>query len=108
MRIDRASLLIEVKLMSMTPLRYYREHVAKISQSQLAKAVGVNKSTISRIETGDTNGQYRTKPEIADAIESHFKGGITRDQILFPTDDRPDGTPAKRAKSRKVNGSRVS
>ncbi len=93
----------------MTPLKYFRVHVAKISQGVLADAVGVNKSTICRIETGGPNGRFRTSTEVADAIQRYFNNGITRDQILFPQDYKPDGTPIKRSPGkRKANGSRIS
>lgn len=94
----------------MTPLRYHRQHVARITQQTLADAIGVDKSTISRIETGGTSGRCRTSPEVAEAIEVYFKGALTRDQILFPHQYNPDGKPIQKRKvpTRANRGSHVS
>lgn len=92
----------------MTPLKFHRMQ-ARITQEDLAQAVGVNKSTICRIETGGPDGRFRTTPDVADAIQKFFNGKVTRDQILFPQDYKPDGTPIERKpKARKGNSSRVS
>lgn len=51
-----------------------------ISREQLAKTLGVNQSTIWRIE----NGKRRPSPELSRSIETFFKGKITHTELLFP------------------------
>ena len=45
---------------------------AKLTQSQLAKAIGTTQSVISRIERADQNLTLETLSKIADALHSHL------------------------------------
>lgn len=62
-----------------TPLRNERERLG-LTTYDLAKAVGVNQSTIHRVESG----KKRPSPDLADRLAKYFKNAVTRDQILFP------------------------
>lgn len=53
---------------------------AGMSREQLAKALGLNQSTIWRIE----NGKRRPSPELSRSIETFFEGKITHTELLFP------------------------
>jgi DNA-binding XRE family transcriptional regulator len=77
---------------SVTPLKSERMRRGVIPDA-IAKAVGVSRSTISRIE----NGRKRASPELAIRIEKFFSGAVTRDQILFPEEYAPRRTRLKKA-----------
>lgn len=62
-----------------TPL-YNVRTASGLSQGALARALGKNRATISRIESGEA----QASPELAKLIAEHFVGKITRDEILFP------------------------
>jgi len=51
-----------------------------MSREQLAKELGVNQSTIWRIESG----KRRPSPELALKIEKAFAGSITHSDLLYP------------------------
>lgn len=68
----------------MTPLRYHRVHVAKISLRAMAEELGIDRGTLSRIETGGADGLYRASRDYAAMIAAYFDYAVTRDQILFP------------------------
>jgi DNA-binding XRE family transcriptional regulator len=81
-----------------TPLKLARLKIG-VTADGLARAVGVNQSTIARIE----NGKKRPSPELANRIALHFGNAITRDQILFPEDYmEKTKKPVRSARLRKV------
>lgn len=51
-----------------------------LSQGDLARQLGRNRATISRIESGEC----QPTRELAIQITEIFKGAITRDEVMFP------------------------
>lgn len=49
-------------------VKHQREHVVKITQRELAQAIGVTIGTISDIERGAAEGSRQTKFDIAQAL----------------------------------------
>jgi transcriptional regulator with XRE-family HTH domain len=63
-----------------------------LSVEAFAKAIGLSKSQISRIE----NGIHLPRPRVAQAIETFFGvDTITRDQILFPDETKSPRKPVR-------------
>jgi transcriptional regulator with XRE-family HTH domain len=64
-----------------TPLKRARED-RKISQTQVAAAIGVDRSHYCRVE----GGRAGASAAVAKKLSEFFKGKVTRLEILYPED----------------------
>lgn len=64
-----------------TPLRLARER-RKMTQREVASAVGIERSHYTRIESAD----HGVSAAVAKRLAEFFGAPLTRDQILFPED----------------------
>ena len=78
-----------------TLLRKVREARGGISQSELARKVGVSPSYLSKMENG-----LPAPREIAEKIAKFFENEITEIQLIFP-ERYADGQGGKRVEARK-------
>ena len=65
--------------MATTPLKKLRE-ARGFTQAQVCKAVGIEQSTLSKMESG-TNAPRK---ETAEALVKYFGSAITEMQLIFP------------------------
>jgi transcriptional regulator with XRE-family HTH domain len=64
-----------------TPLKRAREH-RKISQTEVAAAIGVDRSHYCRVE----GGRAGASAAVAKKLSDFFNGKVTRLEILYPED----------------------